>query len=142
MPSWLPWLLLAATFAFILLELATTDLAMMQCALGTTAGLIVAGTTGSLLWTVIATVAVTCLGFLFIRPRLLARLHAGGEALDAGVDTLPGKSARADTDITDTEGIVTVDGQQWSARSTAPIVAGSVVVVVSRSNAILHVRPE
>jgi membrane protein implicated in regulation of membrane protease activity len=60
----------------------------------------------------------------------------------SSVDTLVGKRGVAVGEITPQSGHVRIEGEQWGARSTSPIAAGTRVQVVGREgNLVLNVQP-
>jgi membrane protein implicated in regulation of membrane protease activity len=76
-----------------------------------------------------------------LRPRLVARLGAPG--VPSRTQTLIGREGIVthDVDATVGAGRVNVGGEDWAARSKAPLVAGTRVRVVGADGIVLEVTP-
>ena len=76
-----------------------------------------------------------------LRPRLVAKL--GSRGIPSRTDTLIGRDGVVTFDIEATVGAgrVNVGGEDWAARSTVPIPAGTRIRVVSADGIVLEVVP-
>jgi membrane protein implicated in regulation of membrane protease activity len=80
--------------------------------------------------------------FVVLRPRLMLRL--GSRGVPSRTDNVLHREGVVTVDIEPVLGAgrVTVGGEDWAARSTAPIPAGRRVRVVSADGIVLEVVPE
>jgi membrane protein implicated in regulation of membrane protease activity len=91
----------------------------------------------------VVTFAVVLGGSLaLLRPRIMARL-SGGPGVPSRTDALIGQNGVVTHDIDPTIGAgrVNVGGQDWAARSPAPLATGTRVRVVGADGIVLEVTP-
>ena len=84
------------------------------------------------------------LSIRLIRPRLIERLHNGGEDRLSNIDALIGRVGTVIETIEPNEsGYVKVDGDEWKAvsNSTELIYKGQKVEIISRESIIVTVKP-
>lgn len=84
------------------------------------------------------------LSIRLIRPRLIERLHNGGEDRLSNIDALIGRVGTVIETIEPNEsGYVKVDGDEWKAvsNSTESISKGQKVEIISRESIIVTVKP-
>lgn len=87
-------------------------------------------------------VVVLGLSYFALRPRLVARLGAA-PGVPSRTEAMMGAEGVV-TEAIDTSvgaGRVNVAGQDWAARSTAPLAAGTKIRVVGADGIVLEVRP-
>lgn len=86
-------------------------------------------------------VVVLALSVGLLRPRLVARL--GSRGIPSRTETLIGRDGIVTAEIEATVGAgrVNVGGEDWAARSAAPIPAGTRIRVVSADGIVLEVVP-
>ena len=86
-------------------------------------------------------VVVLALSVGLLRPRMVARL--GSRGIPSRTETLIGRDGIVTADIEATVGAgrVNVGGEDWAARSAAPISAGTRIRVVSADGIVLEVIP-
>jgi membrane protein implicated in regulation of membrane protease activity len=84
---------------------------------------------------------ILALSLLLLRPRMVARLTSKG--VPSRTDNLIGREGVVTLDIETTVGAgrVNVGGEDWAARSTAPIAAGTRIRVVKADGIVLEVVP-
>jgi membrane protein implicated in regulation of membrane protease activity len=80
---------------------------------------------------------------MLLRPRLLRRLGGGGVGVLSRTDALIGQSARVTKAIDPASGPgrVLVQGHDWAASSTEPILEGALVEVLGSDGIVLLVAP-
>ena len=84
------------------------------------------------------------LSIRLIRPRLIERLHQGGENRVSNIDALIGRIGTVIEPIeVDGYGYVKVDGDEWKAvsNSNEPISKGRKVEIIGRESIIVTVKP-
>ena len=92
------------------------DLVLLMFALGALAAAVAAGL-GAPVWVAVLTFALVALGLLFfVRPPMVARLHAG-PTLTTGHESLVGKTAVVAEPVDQHGGRVKLSGEIWSARA-------------------------
>ena len=112
--AWATWIGLAAILALV--ELMSLDLVLLMFALGALAAAIVAAF-GAPFWVAILVFAAVSLALLFfVRPSVVARLHAG-PTLTSGHDALVGRSGVVDEPVDSHGGRIKLNGEIWSART-------------------------
>ena len=86
-------------------------------------------------------IVVAGVSFLVIRPRIVKGMGAAG--VPGRTEALTGKEGVVTQDIDSTVGAgrVNVEGQDWAARSAAPLAAGSRIKVVGADGIVLEVKP-
>jgi membrane protein implicated in regulation of membrane protease activity len=127
--AWVTWVGLAVILALV--ELASLDLVLLMFALGALAAAVVAAL-GAPFWVAILVFAAVSLALLFfVRPSVVARLHAG-PTLTSGHDALVGRSGFVTEPVTAHGGRIKLNGEVWSARTadtTAAFDIGAEVLV-------------
>lgn len=135
MPAWLIWLIAAGVLAGA--ETLSMDFVLVMCAGGAAAGAAAAGLGAPpFLQAIVA--AIVAVGLLaFVRP--VARRHLAGEgAHPMGTDRLIGMQAVVLSEVDAHNGLVRLNGGQWTARafdSTQTMTAGSTVRVMEITGA-------
>ena len=86
-------------------------------------------------------IVVAGVSFLVIRPRIVKGMGAAG--VPGRTEALVGKGGVVTQDIDSTVGAgrVNVEGQDWAARSSVPLAAGSRIKVVGADGIVLEVKP-
>jgi len=108
------WIGVAVLLAVV--EMMSLDLVLLMFAIGALAAAIAAGL-GAPVWVAILVFALVALGLLFfVRPPMVARLHAG-PTLTTGHEALVGKSAVVAEPVDKHGGRVKLSGEVWSARA-------------------------
>lgn len=138
------WVWLALAIALVAAEVLTLDLVLLMLAVGAAAGGLSA-VLGAELWLQgVVFAAVSLLMLLLVRPPALRRLHGDDAASASYLDTLPGRRLAAGAAITAEAGLITVDGDTWSARvepGSPDAAPGAEVTVLRVDGATLVVRP-
>jgi membrane protein implicated in regulation of membrane protease activity len=112
--AWVTWIGLAVILALV--ELLSLDLVLLMFALGALAAAVVAAL-GAPFWVAILVFAAVSLALLFfVRPSVVARLHAG-PTLTSGHDALVGRSGVVTEPVTARGGRIKLNGEIWSARA-------------------------
>lgn len=108
------WIGIAVVLAIV--EMMSLDLVLLMFALGALAAAVAAGL-GAPVWVAVLTFALVALGLLFfVRPPMVARLHAG-PTLTTGHESLVGKTAVVAEPVDKHGGRVKLSGEVWSARA-------------------------
>lgn len=140
--GWLVWLGVILVLGVI--EVTTLSLVFAMVAVGGVGGLI-ADLFGAPWWLQIMIAAVVALVLLvLVRPRLVARLHLGGDRSETNVDALPGLTGTVVRDIRGGSGQVKlINGETWTSRleTGTDLDEGAAVVVVAIQGATAIVRP-
>lgn len=127
--AWATWIGLAVILALI--ELMSLDLVLLMFAFGALAAAVVAGL-GAPFWVAILVFTAVSLALLFfVRPSVVARLHAG-PTLTSGHDALIGRSGVVAEPVDARGGRIQLAGEVWSARAasdTAVFDTGTEVLV-------------
>lgn len=115
MDPWIWWAIAAA--GLLVAEILTGGaLIFAMLALGSVLGAVVAGTTGSLTWSVAAFAVGSLVGLLGVRP--IARRHLRHTtSVRTGVAALVGTSAIVMESVDGHDGRIKLAGEIWSARS-------------------------
>lgn len=141
MEIWLIWLVVAVV-------LVIAEAFSLSAALGVVgaAALITAGSAAAGLWLplqfVVFAVAAT-VGVVLVRPIALRHMHQP-QLERFGVDALVGKRAYVLREVTDRDGLVRIDGEEWTARAFddfAVIPVGAAVDVMRISGTTAYVYP-
>ncbi|MDY6055414.1 NfeD family protein [Micrococcus sp.] len=138
------WLWFVATAALIGVELLTLDLVFAMLAVGAAAAGGAALVGAGLPMQLLAFVVSSVLMLATVRPTALRRLHPDPSASASYLDTLPGRSTVPAVPVTSSEGLVTVDGDTWSARvepGAPALAAGENAVIVRVDGARLILAP-
>ena len=138
---WLVWSIIAAVC--LILELSSGDFYVTCFAIGAVCAA-VSTFLGIPFWAQVLIFAVgSVLSIWLIRPRLVGRLHHGGEERESNADALVGREGRVIEAIpADGHGYVKVDGDEWRARSAdgQPIEKDVRVRVTDRQSIIVTVE--
>ncbi|WOP18142.1 NfeD family protein [Raineyella sp. LH-20] len=138
---WFLWLILAAALGAA--EVFTLTFAFGLLAAAALVAAVVAGLGGGLLAQVLAFAISGALGLLVIRP--IARRQITAPPLSReGSEALIGRSAVVLQEVTATQGLVKIAGDEWSARSfdeTQVIPVGATVEVLEIDGARVVVYP-
>ena len=91
---------------------------------------------------IVAFIIVLGLSWVFLRPRMIARIGVA-PGVPSRTEALVGVNGIVTQDIDPTVGTgrVNVGGQDWAARSTAPLPSGTRVRVVGADGIVLEVTP-
>jgi membrane protein implicated in regulation of membrane protease activity len=143
MDVWLVWLLLAAALGAAELFTLSAALGLLGGAAAITAAAAALGLPLPVQLLVFAAGAGT--GIWLVRPVVLRHLHAP-PAERFGVDALVGRTAQVVRDVSEQDGVVRIDGAEWTARPCDPygpvIPAGSTVSVMAIRGATALVYPQ
>lgn len=140
--TWLMWLGVALAMAAV--EAVTVDFVFLMIALGALAGGIASFLgAGFALSAVVAVVVALALLFT-LRPALRKRLRPKRDNTDIGVASLIGATAHVVEPVSDTGGLVRLQGDLWSARCEAgtDIPLGAAVEVQEVRGATVRVVPQ
>lgn len=141
MELWLIWLVIAVVFGVAEVFTLTAALGVLGAAALVPA--LVAGLGLPLPLQLAAFVISSVAGVLLARP--VALRHMSRPQLERfGVDALIGKRAFVVREVTDRDGLVRIDGEEWSARSfddVTVIPAGAAVNVMRISGTTAYVYP-
>ncbi len=108
------WIGVAVVLAIV--EMMSLDLVLLMFALGALAAAVTAGL-GAPLWAAILVFAAVAMGLLFfVRPPMVARLHAG-PTLATGHEALVGRSAVVAEPVDKHGGRIKLSGEVWAARA-------------------------
>lgn len=138
---WVCWTIVM--FCCLILELSSGDFFVTCFAIGAFVTIF----TSFILpfWTQVLVWALfSILSIRLIRPRLIERLHNGGEDRLSNIDALIGRVGTVIETIEPNEsGYVKVDGDEWKAvcNSTESISKGQKVEIISRESIIVTVKP-
>jgi membrane protein implicated in regulation of membrane protease activity len=86
-------------------------------------------------------IIVVAISFLVLRPRILKNMEAAG--VPGRTEALIGREGIVTHDIETSVGAgrVNVQGQDWAARSSTPIAAGTRIKVTGADGIVLEVKP-
>lgn len=133
------WIVVAVVAAVIEISIPHFGLIFVTAAALAAAGMAYAGF-GAILQSAIFIVALG-VTFFGLRPRMMSNL--GSKGVPSRTDTLLGRDGIVTFDIEATVGAgrVNVGGEDWAARSAAPIPAGTRIRVVAADGIVLEVVP-
>ena len=138
---WLLWLIISVVC--LTMEMCSGDFFITCLGVGALCAMISA-LIGVPFWVQVTVFAIfAVLSICFLRPRLLAMLHAGGKQRASNADALYGRIGEVTQTITAGDyGRVKIDGDDWKAQSddAADIAVGDKVRVVGRESIILKVN--
>ena len=138
---WLVWLIIS--ILCLILELSSGDFYVTCFAIGALVAM-VSSFIGVPLWGQVIVFAVfSVASIFFIRPRLLASLHKGGEERESNADALVGREGVVTEAIAAKgNGYVKVDGDQWKAVAAngETIAVGERVKIVSMASIVVTVE--
>jgi membrane protein implicated in regulation of membrane protease activity len=139
---WLIWLIIAVVFGVAEIFTLTAALGVLGAAAAVPAVIAALGLPLPLQLTAFA--AASVLGVLLVRP--IALRHMNRPQLERfGVDALVGKRAFVVREVNDRDGLVRIDGEEWSARSfddVTVIPEGAAVNVMRISGTTAYVYPQ
>jgi membrane protein implicated in regulation of membrane protease activity len=142
MAMWLLWLVVAVVLGLAEVFTLTAALGVLGVAALVPAGLAALGLPLPIQLVAFAAAAVA--GVVLVRP--IALEHMRHPQLEKfGVDRLIGKRAFVVREVSDRDGLVRIDGEDWTARSfddDAVIPAGAAVNVMRISGTTAYVYPE
>jgi membrane protein implicated in regulation of membrane protease activity len=136
----LAWITLAIVTAIV--EVSIPHFGVIFVSLGAVAAAAASFLGGSLSVQIGTFAVVVIASLVLLRPRLMSRLSAG-PGVPSRTDALIGRGGVVTQDIDSTVGVgrVNVGGQDWAARSAAPLAAGTRVRVVAADGIVLEVTP-
>jgi len=141
MAMWLIWLVAAVVLAVAEMLTLTAALGVVGVAALVPAGLAALGL--PLPVQLVAFAAASVVGVVLVRP--IALEHMRRPQLERfGVDALVGKRAFVVREVSDRDGLVRIDGEEWTARSfddSTVIPAGAAVDVMRISGTTAYVYP-
>lgn len=116
--GWMIWLILVAVL--VIVEIITLDLMFLMLAIGALAATGVSALSGGQpVLEIIVFAVISVLLLLVARPRLLATVQRGpGKEGLSNADRLPGEQATVLETVTEATGLVRLQGDVWTARST------------------------
>ena len=142
MELWLIWLIVAVVFGVAEIFTLTAALGVLGAAAAVPA--VIAALGLPLPLQLAAFVAASVTGMLLVRP--IALRHMSRPQLERfGVDALVGKRAYVVREVNDRDGLVRIDGEEWSARSfddVTVIPEGATVNVMRISGTTAYVYPQ
>jgi|SRR5688572_25396503 membrane protein implicated in regulation of membrane protease activity len=142
MELWLIWLIIAVVFGVAEIFTLTAALGVLGAAAAVPA--VIAALGLPLPLQLAAFVAASVTGVLLVRP--IALRHMNRPQLERfGVDALVGKRAYVVREVNDRDGLVRIDGDEWSARSfddVTVIPEGAAVNVMRISGTTAYVYPQ
>lgn len=141
MELWLIWLIIAVVFGVAEIFTLTAALGVLGAAAAVPA--VIAALGLPLPLQLAAFAAASVLGVLLVRP--IALRHMNRPQLERfGVDALVGRRAFVVREVSDRDGLVRIDGEEWSARSfddVTVIPEGAAVNVMRISGTTAYVYP-
>lgn len=141
MELWLIWLVIAVVLGVAEIFTLTAALGVLGAAAVVPA--VIAALGLPLVFQLVAFAAAATLGVLLVRP--IALRHMRQPQLERfGVDALVGKRAFVLREVSDRDGLVRIDGEEWSARSfdeVTVIPEGAAVNVMRISGTTAYVYP-
>lgn len=141
MALWLVWLVVAIALAVAEIFTLTAALGVLGAAALVPAGLAALGLPLPL--QLLGFAASATLGVLLVRPVALRHMHRP-QLERFGVDALIGKRAYVLREVTDRDGLVRIDGDEWTARpfdESTVIPVGAAVDVMRISGTTAYVYP-
>jgi membrane protein implicated in regulation of membrane protease activity len=139
---WLIWLIIAVVFGVAEIFTLTAALGVLGAAAAVPA--VIAALGLPLPLQLAAFAAASVVGVLLVRP--IALRHMNQPQLERfGVDALVGKRAFVVREVNDRDGLVRIDGEEWSARSfddVTVIPEGAAVNVMRISGTTAYVYPQ
>jgi membrane protein implicated in regulation of membrane protease activity len=135
------WQLLAVCgIGFLILEMFTPSMFFLNFALAAfiTAGVSFCVKNPYLL--AIIFVVLSFVSFIFLRPVIMKRFN---KTKETGINSkYIGKTAKAEEEITDKSGVITIYGERWEARSenNSVIPQGSEVKIIRNESIIMYVE--
>jgi membrane protein implicated in regulation of membrane protease activity len=135
----LAWLALAIVAAIV--EVSIPHFGVMFVSIGAVAAAIAAVFGFDLAVQLVVFAAALTLSLLLLRERLLKQM--GGRGVPSRTDHLIGREGIVthDLDATVGAGRVNVGGEDWAARATTPLAAGTRIRVIAADGIVLEVKP-
>lgn len=142
MELWLIWLVLAVLLGVAEAFSLTAALGVLGAAALVTSGLAALGL--PLVLQVVVFAIASALGVVLVRPIALRHLQQP-QLARFGVDALVGKRAYVMREVTDRDGLVRIDGEEWTARPfdeslVIPVGAAVDVMRISGTTAFVYPR--
>ena len=126
--------------AFLILEIFTPSMFFLNFALAAFICVPIAVYVQSVFTLVLIFSVLSFVSFVFLRPILIKKFN---KAQETGINSkYIDKIVKADTEITDSTGIINIYGERWEARSDdgSVIPAGANVKIVRNESIIMYVR--
>ncbi|EJR60733.1 hypothetical protein IIO_03067 [Bacillus cereus VD115] len=140
MAGWVIWFIIAGTL--FIAEMLSITFYMLWLGIGAVVGGLIALFAPDALFLQVTVGAIVSLTLTFFTKRISKNFREAKGFTDT-VDMLVGKKGIVVQAITDeTNGIVKVDGDTWTAIADIPIDTGEKVVVIKRHSTILQVKKE
>jgi membrane protein implicated in regulation of membrane protease activity len=140
---WHLWLILA--FICLIMEIFIPSFILFNFGIGAIVGSVVAGLGLSVEWQIVLFSAATLASFLLIRPVVIKYAYRKSHNIATNADGMVGKKARVvePIDNLNNKGRVTLDGDDWLARSLSDetVEAGKFVEIVKIESITLIVKP-
>ena len=114
--AWAAWTGVAVILAVI--EMMSLDLVLLMFAIGALAAAVAAGLNAPFGAAILIFVVVSLALLFLVRPKVVARLHAG-PTLTSGHDALVGRSAVVAEPVNSRGGRIQLAGEVWSARAAS-----------------------
>jgi membrane protein implicated in regulation of membrane protease activity len=142
MDVWLIWLLLAVVLGIAEIFTTTAVLGVLGGAALIPTGLAALGLPVPV--QVLAFAVASVLGVVLVRPVALRHMHQP-QVERFGIDALVGKKAYVVQEVTDRDGLVRIDGEEWTARAfdesvVIPVGAAVDVMKISGTTAFVYPR--
>lgn len=139
--TWLMWLGVGLAMAAV--EAATVDFVFIMLAIGALAGAVASFLGAGFVVSAVIAVAVALALLVTLRPALVRRLSSRRDNSDIGAGAVVGSRGSVLHPVGVADGLVKVDGEIWTARSThtEPIPAGATVEIRELRGATLLVEP-
>ena len=137
------WQMLAICgILFLLLEIFTPSMFFLNFALASFITAVISIFIKNPYTLSIIFVVLSFISFIFLRPIIMKKYSKSKET---GINSkYIGQYAKAETDITNTAGVITIYGERWEARSEngAVISQGSEVKIIRNESIIMYVAKE
>jgi membrane protein implicated in regulation of membrane protease activity len=142
MDVWLIWLLIAVVLGVAEIFTTTAVLGVLGGAALIPTGLAALGLPVPV--QVLAFAVASVLGVVLVRPVALRHMHQP-QVERFGIDALVGKKAYVLQEVTDRDGLVRIDGEEWTARAfdesvVIPVGAAVDVMKISGTTAFVYPR--
>jgi membrane protein implicated in regulation of membrane protease activity len=141
MELWLIWLVVAVVFGVAEIFTLTAALGVLGAAAVVPA--VIAALGLPLVFQLVTFVAAATLGVLLVRPIAVRHMHQP-QLERFGVEALVGKRAFVLREVSDRDGLVRIDGEEWTARTfdDGPVIPeGAAVNVMRISGTTAYVYP-
>lgn len=137
---WVIWLLVAGVL--LVAEMLTLTFYLLWLGVGALIGAFVAFFVPDSIWMQVLCASIISIILSVFSKRITKDVRFGREYQDA-IDTLVGKTGIVVKEITEeTNGIVKIGGDTWSATADQPIGEGEKVVILKRHSTIVYVKKE